>query len=224
MKKNKILHMFLTIALVFTMLTPVAVKAETVFRVIAPNGSSTTQASFGSAGGTYNLVVVTNDNSVWTATTSASWITTSKQTGRGSDPQVTISVASNDKREARSGKVSFSTSTETYVFYVSQSGNPYAPEETKAPVDIFIQKSSVEASPYGQTVFIGAGSNYAWTATSDSAWIYFVDPQTSHGTADQYNGMYIGIRENTTNRSRVGHITVSSCNESKTITITQAGK
>ena len=150
MKNNKILHILLTIALVFTLFSSGAVKAETTnsssnFFVTSATKGSTISHYFEYSGGSYSLYVVTKDNETWTVTTSAGWITTAKKTGRGSSPAVTISVMRNDKNEERSGKVTFSTSKEKYVFYVKQGNNPNVPKPSYGPANIFIPTSQIHS-------------------------------------------------------------------------------
>lgn len=222
MRGNKILHIFLTLALIFTMCTPVAIKAETTFQVISPISESTVSKNFTYYGGTCPLVVIPSDNSVWTAYPSASWIKTNKTTGAASNPAVEITVESNKQTASRSGKVVFSTGSASYTFTIYQAGNPTGKNPDTEPTILNVQYTSLQAPSYGQNYFINVGSNRAWTAYSTQSWIYYVDRNTYHGGAGSCVAMYIGVKPNTTGKQRVGQIIVKGENVTKTITITQS--
>lgn len=225
MKNNKILHILLTIALVFTMVTPVAVKADSIFQVYSPaDTSATKEARFSGDGGSHYLVVVPMNGSTWTAKPSASWITTSKQTGNANNPTVDIIVSANSTVSSRTGYVDFVTPSETYRFNVIQDGKTSGTSSPSEPLNIYIEKPSVQVSYYGENIFITVASNYAWTATSENSWIYFIDQKQSSGKAGQCNAMYIGVKPNTSSNPRQGRIIVSSGGQTRTINIYQGSK
>jgi len=236
MKNNKILHIFLTMMLAFVVIAPQGVKAETTgtipnSEVISPTHGSTTEHRFNSTEDSYYIVVVTRDNAVWTATPSASWIKTSKTTGSGSNPGITISVERNPYKEMRSGSVRFATSEGSFTFNVYQNGSASGISSSSTssssggtgPVQFNIQYTTLNIAAYGENVFDFVGSNYAWVATSENDWIYFVDPNCNHGNANGGSTLYIGVKPNKTGYSRQGRILVKAGGQTRIITIYQKG-
>lgn len=222
---KKILGTLLAFVLAFTICGPTTIKAADVTLTLYSSVYPQMSTVFDCNGGTFNIAAVTSDNSYWTASTDCDWISLNRTTGRAQDPNLTVTLAANPLKTLRQGQVIVAAGGVTKSFMFQENGNINGVTSVlEEATDLYIAQTSVTLDANGENVFILCGSNEAWTAKSDSSWLYFVDPNTSHGAADSGMNMYIGANANTTGAGRVGHVIVTAGDVTKTITFTQAAQ
>ena len=122
-------------------------------------------------GGNSAITVSTQPECAWTASTSASWITSvSPATGQGNG-SVTFRVAANDGASVREGTISIN--------------NELARVSQRAPCRFTLTPAiqTIATSGGASTVEVTTDGDCAWTATTETTWITLTGPATGTGPA-----------------------------------------
>ena len=163
------------------------------------------------AGGGTLTAVVSSGSSVWTASTGVSWISLSRFSGSGNGTVVTLSVAGNSSPYQRTANVVFNCGNHSKSFTVVQNG---ASGFTVSP-DSF---DTVAASGGNLTLTVSSGTS-SWSASADATWLS-LSKYSGSGTG---NAVTVYISANTASSARSAKILFLCGNQSKEITIIQAG-
>ena len=148
-------------------------------------------------------------NTAWTATTVASWITITEQTGSGNGT-ISFSVSDNTSYGDRSAAIrikAVDNSVEQLV-YIIQPAREY----------INITPSNVRSNGTGitNTTVFTVSANTSWTASTDADWITLTQT-TGSGVV----GIVAIYPANDSSEDRVAHITVTNGNITGTAQLTQ---
>ena len=143
----------------------------------------------------------------WLVTSNTPWINFSPSIGNGDD-SLRISVSGNEGYVQRTGSITISACSSQKVISVSQNGSCILALETET--------LGFEASQGSREIRVE--SSNAWSVRSEVPWIT-VEPLTSGGSGT----LKVSVSENFSNEKRSGNLTVSGCNDAKTITISQQG-
>jgi hypothetical protein len=162
---------------------------------------SKTNLDFTSSAGN-NTVNVTS-NSSWTVSDDKSWITVSPASD-SNNGTLTISVTANSGSQ-RSGTVKVSGCSTTKEITVTQSG----------ACSLSLSKTSLDFTSSSGNNTVNVTSNSSWTVSDDATWI------TVTPTSGSNNGTLTISVSNNSGAERSGIVTVSGCNTTKTITVTQ---
>jgi len=160
---------------------------------------STTNQSFGYAGGTGSIGVVASSGCAWTASTNAAWITVTSGSSGSGNGTVGYSVATNSG-SARSGTMTIAG--QLFTVYQDALSCSYSISPSSASVG-----SAGGSGSFGVTTSAGC----AWTANSDSAWL------TVAGFTGNGSGTVSYSVASNAGSARTGHITV----QGQTFTVNQ---
>ena len=160
-----------------------------------------TTVSVGSTGGAGTIAVVTGSSCAWTAVSSVSWITITRNASASGLASTDYAVAPNPTGVTRVGTLTVATKTIT----VTQSGGSCT---------YSVSQTAVTAPATGTqgTISVITGSACAWTAASTVSWIQITRGAASAGLAS------FDYSVAATTVSRVGTIVAAG----QTITVTQA--
>lgn len=153
--------------------------------------------------------VTVTANAAWTAKSSAAFVTLDKSSGAAGTTAVTVTVAANDKTEARSAVVTFENGAKAELT-VNQAAKP---AET---LTVSATELSYEVEGAAQTVNVT--SNAAWTVTASESWLT-VAPASGNG-----NGTVTVTTAANTGASRTATVTIAINDDLKvTIAVSQKG-
>jgi hypothetical protein len=128
--------------------------------------------SIGAGGGPGTVVVSTQPECAWTATSEASWITELAPAQGQGDGQVQFQAGPNPNATARSGAININGQRAV----VQQAGSA-------CEIDLRISVSQFPASGGAGVVTVAGPGGCAWTASSSVGWIT-VSPPSGSGSAD----------------------------------------
>ena len=152
-------------------------------------------------------------NVVWSATTSADWITISPSSGEAGKNSVKVEVEENRTGQPRSATITISDKESMQKVSVT-----IRQEALKA--SLTVSPESLEFSANKGEEMLNVTSNTDWVITKDAEWIT-LDSDKGKGLAT----IAAGVTENTSLTSRTGTITVSTSDGSvkKTVSVRQSG-
>ena len=151
----------------------------------------------------------------WTASSSQSWITLSRESGTPQKAYFTIKVSKNSSTSKRTGVVTITADNKNYKINVSQQGAAKTVFEFSSDTD-----TTPEFEAEGGTSKVSFTTSHDWTASADKSWISL---SRKSGTTTNSN-FTITVSENTTTSQRTGTVTITSNDKSYKITATQKGK
>lgn len=125
--------------------------------------------SIAATGGSGTITVSTGGSCAWTATPSATWVTTSATSGSGSD-SVSFSIAPNTGAEERSATVTVTGSTLTIT---------QAAADAPSPVCFYAISPAAHTMPAaggGAAFDLSTADTCAWSAAADSTWVRVSQP------------------------------------------------
>jgi len=163
--------------------------------------------SFGAAGGTQNLSVLSNTN--WTVSSVPSWVTVSPNSGEG-DRTIKVTVSENPNTANRSGVIHL-TQTGLNIdvaVTVNQTGKTF---DVNTTVLNFEDKQSTQS--------IDIKTDGTWTASVSDSWIT-ISPTTASGNST----LSVTVSENTSDDERAGQVVIIMADKSATINVVQKGK
>ena len=165
------------------------------------------ELSFGAAGGSLNLSVLSNTN--WSVSSVPSWITVSPNQGEG-DGTVKVTASENPNTANRSGVIHLTQTglSIDVVVTVSQTGKTF---DVNTTVLNFEDKSSTQT--------INIQTDGTWTASASDSWIT-ISPTTASGNST----LSVSVSENTSDNERSGQVVVVMADKSATINVVQKGK
>ncbi|GEM_PF-304509 len=173
----------------------------------APTFSVTpTSASFTSSGGSISLTVTSNQS--WTASTSATWLSLSRTSGK-SDATLTVEAMANTSMKSRSDKITFKAGDTSYTVSISQEGA--APTFSVTP-------TSAEFTADGGSKSLTITSNQMWTASASASWI-LLSKNAGNGNAT----LTVTASANTSIEERTGEVTFEAGGNFYTVSVIQAG-
>ncbi len=149
-------------------------------------------------------------NSSWTVSDNSSWITVSPSSGTGNGT-VTVNVAENTATTGttqRVGTVTITGCNSTKTVLIMQD-----------PCNIAVSTEALSFTPLPGSKQFNVTSNGSWTVSDNSPWITF---SPSSGTGNKT--VTVNVTENTTTTGttqRVGTVTITGCNSTKTVLIMQ---
>lgn len=159
--------------------------------------------SVSSTGGAGTIAVVTGTSCTWTAVSSVSWITITRNASATGFASTDYAVAPNATGVTRVGTITVATKTVT----VTQGAGSCT--YTVSPGSVAVPQTGTAG-----TVSVVTGSACPWTATSNASWIQITRGATGIGLGSFDYSVAATIAQ------RVGTITAAG----QTVTITQAGK
>ena len=165
-----------------------------------------TSASFTSSGGSVTLTITSNQS--WTASTSATWLTLSNNSGMG-DATLTITAEVNPSISSRTEAIAFTAGGTSYRVSVTQDG---------ATPTFSITPTSASFTSSGGNKTLTVTSNQSWTVSSDVTWLSLSD---SSGSGDVT--LTVTVSANTSINSRFGTITFKAGGTSYEVSISQSG-
>lgn len=170
-------------------------------------GLDNTSITFPAAGGNSLLNVMSN--TYWTLSDYPSWITLSKQNGKG-NATVTVTAADNPNTAERSSLMylQIDGKNERIPIMLTQSGKSFT-----------IQDTALTFSDLGGEQSVTIETDGKWSVTSDCSWI-LVTPSSAVGKGI----LKVFVSENTTDAQRSGGITVTMGDKSLTIMVIQKEK
>jgi hypothetical protein len=166
---------------------------------------NSTNASFGAAGGSNNVAVTANGPScTWTAVSNSGFITITAGSSGTGNGTLSYSIASNANTIAQTGSMTIA-------------GQTYTVTEAAAPCVFSLDSTNASFGADGgstDVVVTANGTNCAWTAVSNSAFITITS--ATNGTGDGMVGYTVATNANTI--AQTGSMTIAG----QTYTVTEA--
>jgi hypothetical protein len=155
--------------------------------------------------GTTEFVI--DSNIAWTITESESWLSIAPRNGDNGG-NITITYNANTTASSRSGLITVSGSGLTRTVQVNQSG---------APIVLIVSPMQQTVSNIAGTTVFTVNSNAEWTVSETEDWLS-LNPTPAKNVLGTFEINYLA---NPVATPRIGHVTVTSGEVTRVVTITQ---
>ena len=158
--------------------------------------------SFPASGGSKQITVTSNGS--WTVSDNSTWITVSPSSGKGNGT-VTVNVANYTGNTQRVGTVTITGCNTTKSVMIIQD-----------PCSLTVSPEALSFAASGGSKQITVTSSSSWTVSDNSTWIT-VSPSSGTGNGT----VTVNVANYTGNTQRVGTVTITGCNTTKSVMIIQ---
>jgi hypothetical protein len=156
--------------------------------------------------GTATFNILSNSN--WSITEAVDWLAVTPMTGTGNG-NISVSYTANTATTSREGQITITCGTLMQTVTVTQAG---------APIILNVEPLEHSVSSQAGTLVINVTSNITWTVSEAENWL---SATPAGGSND--GTITVSYNANTSTSARVGQITITGSNITRTIIITQAG-
>ncbi|MDR1825297.1 MAG: hypothetical protein LBR27_08245, partial [Bifidobacteriaceae bacterium] len=165
---------------------------------------SSATVSVGAAGGTSSAITVTTNQSSWSVTDNASWLTTSKAANT-----FTVTATANTSTASRTATVTVTAGSATAVTVTVTQAGAAAPTLSVSPMSVSLGAAAETSSAITVTT-----NQSSWTATDNATWL------TVNTSASSFT---VTAAENTSTVARTATVTVKAGSATAvTVAVTQA--
>ena len=173
--------------------------ASPPFLTVSP---SDTSVSYNST----SITFAVNSNISWIVSDTSSWLTENPVNGAGNGI-ITVNVAQNLSINQRVGTITISGGDITRIITITQLASP--PFLTVSPSDTSVSNNS-------GSITVTVNSNISWSVSDTSSWL-----TENHVNGTGNGTITVNVAQNLSINQRVGTITISGGDITRTITITQ---